>query len=113
MIPAWVGNNTFGRMKSIIFNARVGNNVAIGISSIITGGVTIPDNKYVPLGSIITKQNQADLLLERIGSPYEKTNKVVIDVNTNLSKEYQKLSTSTLTQQKEIDMEKMIIAENQ
>ena len=47
-----------------------------------------------PLGSVITKQNQADSLLERMGSPYEKTNKVVIDVNTDLSKEYQKLITS-------------------
>jgi carbonic anhydrase len=31
--PAWIGNNTFLGMKSIVFNAKVGNNVAVGISS--------------------------------------------------------------------------------
>ena len=40
--PAWVGNNTFVGMKSIIFDAKVGNNVAIGISSTISNGVSIP-----------------------------------------------------------------------
>ncbi|MER5174437.1 MAG: hypothetical protein ABJB76_00980 [Candidatus Nitrosocosmicus sp.] len=64
--------------------------------------MTIPDNKYVPLDSVITKQNQADSLPERIGSPYEKTNNAVIDVNTNLSKEYQKIITITLARQREI-----------
>jgi carbonic anhydrase len=36
----WIGNNnTFFGMKSIVFNAKYGNNVAIGISSTITNGV--------------------------------------------------------------------------
>jgi carbonic anhydrase/acetyltransferase-like protein (isoleucine patch superfamily) len=35
---AWIGNNnTFFGMKSIVFNAKDGNNVAIGISSITNG----------------------------------------------------------------------------
>jgi carbonic anhydrase/acetyltransferase-like protein (isoleucine patch superfamily) len=45
---AWIGNNTFFGMKSIVFNAKVGNNVAIGISSTIANGVFIHDNKFVP-----------------------------------------------------------------
>ena len=48
--PAWIGNDTFVGMKSLIFNAKVGSNVAIGVSSTITGGVVIPDNKFVPQG---------------------------------------------------------------
>lgn len=52
--PAWIGNNTFVGMKSLIFNAKVGDNVAIGVSSTITGEVEIPDNKFVPPGSVIT-----------------------------------------------------------
>ncbi|MER5174438.1 MAG: hypothetical protein ABJB76_00985 [Candidatus Nitrosocosmicus sp.] len=36
--PAWVGNYTFIGMKSIIFNAKVENNVVIGTSSTMTGG---------------------------------------------------------------------------
>ena len=46
--PAWVGNNTFVGMDSIIIDAKVGNNVAIGISSTISNGVSIPHNKFVP-----------------------------------------------------------------
>jgi carbonic anhydrase/acetyltransferase-like protein (isoleucine patch superfamily) len=107
--PAWIGNNTFIGMKSIVFNAKVGNNVAVGISSTITGGVQIPDNKYVPPGSTITNQSQADSLPDRIGSPYEKTNKAVIDVNTHLAQEYQKLGMEKLAQQREDKMEQMMI----
>src|SRR5689334_2672467 len=110
--PAWVGNNTFVGMKSLIFNAKVGNNVAIGISSTITGGVSIPDNKYIPPGSVISNQSQADSLPQRVGSPYEKTNKAVVDVNTHLAAEYSKLGMEKLVQQRESDMEQKMISTN-
>ena len=86
--PAWVGNDTFIGMQSQIFNAKVGNNVAIGVKSLITGGVSIPDGSYIAPGSVITKQSQADALPQRIGSPYEKTNKAVVHVNTSLADGY-------------------------
>lgn len=107
--PAWIGNNTFIGMKSIVFNAKVGNNVAVGISSTITDGVQIPDNKFVPPGSTITNQSQADSLPNRIGSTYEKTNKAVVDVNTHLAQEYQRLGMEKLAQQREDKMEQMMI----
>jgi carbonic anhydrase/acetyltransferase-like protein (isoleucine patch superfamily) len=86
--PAYVGNDTFVGMKSLIFNAKVGNRVAIGVSSTVTDGVTIPDNKFVPPGSIITTQAQADALPARVGSPYEKINSFVLHVNQELAKGY-------------------------
>ncbi len=86
--PAWVGDDTFIGMQSQIFNAKVGSNVAIGVKSLITGGVTIPDGKYVPPGSVITTQAQADKLPNRIGSPYQNTNKAVVHVNTSLADGY-------------------------
>ena len=72
--PAYIGNDTFVGMESLVFNAKIGNNVVIGVSSTITGGVEVPDNKYVPPGSIITTQEQVDNLPSRIGSPYENIN---------------------------------------
>ena len=75
--PAYIGNDTFVGMKSLIFNAKVGKRVAIGVSSTVTDGVTIPDNKFVPPGSLITTQAQADALPARVGSPYEKINSFV------------------------------------
>ncbi len=86
--PAYVGNDTFVGMKSLIFNAKVGKRVAIGVSSTVTDGVTIPDNKFVPPGSIITTQAQADALPARVGSPYENINSFLLDVNQELAKGY-------------------------
>ncbi|HMH09590.1 MAG TPA: hypothetical protein VK553_02695 [Candidatus Nitrosopolaris rasttigaisensis] len=86
--PAYVGNDTFVGMKSLIFNAKVGNRVAIGVSSTVTDGVTIPDNKFVPPGSIITTEAQADALPARVASPYEKINSFVLHVNQELAKGY-------------------------
>jgi carbonic anhydrase len=86
--PAFVGNDTFVGMKSMIFNAKIGDRVAIGVSSTITNGVTIADDKFVPPGSIITTQTQADALPKRIGSPYETINNGVLHVNQELAKGY-------------------------
>jgi carbonic anhydrase len=86
--PAYIGNDTFVGMKSLIFNAKIGKRVAIGVSSTITDGVTIPDNKFVPPGTIVTTQAQADALPARIGSPYEAINNAVLHVNQELAKGY-------------------------
>jgi carbonic anhydrase len=86
--PAYIGNDTFVGMKSLIFNAKIGKRVAVGVSSAITDGVTIPDNKFVPPGTIITTQAQADALPPRIGSPYEAINSAVLHVNQELAKGY-------------------------
>ena len=48
--PAYIGNDTFVGMKSLIFNAKIGNRVAIGVSSTVTNDVTIPNDKFVHLG---------------------------------------------------------------
>jgi carbonic anhydrase/acetyltransferase-like protein (isoleucine patch superfamily) len=86
--PAYIGNDTFVGMKSFVFNAKIGKRVAIGVSSIITDGVIIPDNKFVPPGSLITTQAQADALPSRVGSPYEAINSAVLHVNQELAKGY-------------------------
>jgi carbonic anhydrase len=85
---AYIGNDTFVGMKSFVFNAKIGKRVAIGVSSTITNGVIIPDNKFVPPGTIITTQAQADALPSRIGSPYEAINSAVLHVNQELAKGY-------------------------
>ncbi len=86
--PVYIENDTFVGMNSFIFNAKVGNRVAIGVSSTITNGVTIPDNKFVPPGTIVTTQAQADALPSRVGSPYEAINSAVLHVNQELAKGY-------------------------
>jgi carbon dioxide concentrating mechanism protein CcmM len=93
-------------MKSIVSNAKVGNNVSLGVSSTITGGVTIPDNKYVPPGSVIVTQTEADQLPSRIGSPLEKINDAVIYVNEALAEGYNQEDLERLVKNRESEMEK-------
>jgi carbon dioxide concentrating mechanism protein CcmM len=103
--PAWIGNDTFVGMKSLIFDAKVGSNVAIGVSSTITGGVVIADNKFVAPGSVIVTQQQADALPSRIGSPYENINKAVIHVNENLADAYNHQDIEKIKYYREVLME--------
>ena len=108
--PAYVGNDTFVGMKSLIFNAKIGNRVAIGVSSTVTNGVTIPDDKLVPPGTIVTTQAQADALPARVGSPYEEINKAVIHVNQELAKGYsaQKIQELAMEMEAELEDEEML-----
>jgi carbonic anhydrase/acetyltransferase-like protein (isoleucine patch superfamily) len=111
--PAWIGNDTFIGMKSLVFDAKVGNNVAIGVGSVITGGVVIDDDRYVPPGSVITTQEQADLLPPRVGSDYEKINKAVINVNEQiaeglLAKAYDKELTKLIEERESLVEENML-----
>lgn len=89
--PAYVGNNTFVGMESLVFDAKLGNNVAVGVASTITGGVEVADDKFVPPGSVITTQEQADALPERAGTDYENINSAVVHVNEKLAKGYGEL----------------------
>jgi len=104
--PAWIGNNSFVGMEAMIFNAKIGNNVAVGVSATITGGVEIPDGKFVPPGKVITTQAEADALPDRIGSPYENTNHAVLNVNQQLAEGYDKIDLEKMILERERMMEK-------
>jgi carbonic anhydrase len=108
--PAYIGNDTFVGMKSLIFYAKIGNRVAIGVSSTVTNGVTIPDDKFVPPGTIVATQAQADALPARVGSPYEEINKAVIHVNQELAKGYnaQKIQELAMEMEAELEDEEML-----
>ncbi|MBE9028289.1 ribulose bisphosphate carboxylase small subunit [filamentous cyanobacterium LEGE 11480] len=59
--PVYVGDDCFIGFRSTIFNARVGNSCIIMMHCLIQD-VEIPPGKFVPSGSIITNQQQADAL---------------------------------------------------
>jgi carbon dioxide concentrating mechanism protein CcmM len=107
--PAYIGNDTFVGMESLVFNAKIGYNVAIGVSSTITGGVEIPDNKFVPVGSTITTQEQVDKLPNRIGSDYENINKEVVHVNEKLAEGYKELDIEKIIGEREKVMEQNML----
>jgi len=108
--PAYFGNDTFVGMQSLIFNAKIGKRMTVGVSSTITDGVTTPDNKFVPPGTIITTQAQADALPSRVGSPYEKINSAVLHVNQELTKGYnaQTIQKLAIEIEAELEQEEML-----
>jgi carbon dioxide concentrating mechanism protein CcmM len=59
--PAYVGDRCFIGFRSTVFNARIGDGCIVMMHTLIQD-VEIPPGKYVPSGSIITTQAQADRL---------------------------------------------------
>jgi carbon dioxide concentrating mechanism protein CcmM len=59
--PAYVGNDCFIGFRSTVFNARIEDRCIVMMHTLIQD-VVIPSGKFVPSGSVITSQQQADRL---------------------------------------------------
>ncbi len=59
--PAYIGDRCFIGFRSTVFNARLGDDCIVMMHCLIQD-VEIPPGKYVPSGSIIMSQQQADRL---------------------------------------------------
>ena len=90
--PAYIGNDVFVGMQAFVFKARVGNHVVIEPTAKVIG-VTIPDGRYVPAGTVLTKQEEADKLpVIDDNYVFAKLNEGVLDVNIQLAEGYKKAS---------------------
>jgi carbonic anhydrase/acetyltransferase-like protein (isoleucine patch superfamily) len=88
--PAVVKDDTFVGMKALVFKSTVGEKCVIE-PGVILMGVTIPDNRCVPAGSVVTTQEDADNMPEITDDyPLKDLNKGVVHVNTSLAKGYLK-----------------------
>jgi carbonic anhydrase/acetyltransferase-like protein (isoleucine patch superfamily) len=86
--PAVVLDDTFVGMKSLVFKSFVGKNCVIEPGCILMG-VTIAAGRYVPAGSVVKTQEQADKLpVVTEDYPFRTLNKGVVHVNTALAKGY-------------------------
>lgn len=61
--PAYVGDDCFIGFRSTVFNSRIGDGCIVMMHALIQD-VEIPPGRYVPSGSVITTQQQADRLPE-------------------------------------------------
>lgn len=88
--PAVVLDDSFVGMQSLVFKSFVNKRCVVEPGCILMG-VTIPEGRYVPAGSVIKTQEQADAL-PVIGEDYpmKDLNKGVVHVNTSLAKAYLK-----------------------
>ena len=86
--PAAVMDDTFVGMKSLVFRSSVGKQCVLE-PGVILMGVSVPDGRYVPAGSVIRTQEQADQLPKITDDyPMKSLNKGVVHVNTALAKGY-------------------------
>ena len=103
--PAWIGNGSFVGMDAMIFNAKIGNHIVVGVSATIIDGVEIPDGKFVPPEKLTTTQAEDDTLPDLIGSPYENTNHTVLHVNQQLAEGYNQIDLEKIIHERERMME--------
>ena len=89
--PAAVGDHTFVGMQALVFKAVVGKNVVIEPGAKIIG-VTIAEGRYVPAGSVVVTQAQADALPEITPDyPFATLNDGVLHVNEAFADAYLEL----------------------
>ncbi len=90
--PAVVMDDTFVGMKSLVFKSFVGKKCVIE-PGVILMGIKVPDGRYVPAGSVVKTQEQADQLpVITENYPFKILNKGVVHVNTALAREYLKVN---------------------
>lgn len=88
--PAYVGDDTFIGMKVLVFRARVEKRCVVEPGCILMG-VTVHEGRYVPAGTTLTKQEDADNLpLITDSYPLKDLNSGVVNVNTALAEGYSK-----------------------
>jgi carbonic anhydrase/acetyltransferase-like protein (isoleucine patch superfamily) len=86
--PAVVMDDTFVGMKTLVFRSIVGKGCVLE-PGVILMGVTVPDGRYVPAGTVVRNQEQADALPAVTDDyPLKNLNKGVVHVNTALAKGY-------------------------
>ncbi len=86
--PAVVMDETFVGMQSLVFRSFVGRQCVVEPGSIIMG-VSVADGRYVPAGSVVKTQEQADALPAITDDyPMKDLNKGVVHVNTALARGY-------------------------
>jgi len=86
--PSIVGNKTFVGFNAIVFNAIVEDGCYIDTTAVVTGGVRLHANTYVPIGAIIDTQNKANAL-GRVPTSREEFAKEVVEVNNEFPSAYE------------------------
>jgi len=86
--PAVILDDTFVGMKTLVFKSYVGSHCVIE-PGVLLMGVRVADGRYVPAGSVVKTQEQADALpVITEDYPMKDMNKGVLHVNKALAKGY-------------------------
>jgi carbonic anhydrase/acetyltransferase-like protein (isoleucine patch superfamily) len=86
--PASVGNESFIGMNSLVFKSRIGTGCVVEPGCMLLG-VTVPDGCYVPAGTVLKNQADADRLpIITAGYAFKDLNRSAVHVNVTLADSY-------------------------
>ncbi len=86
--PALIGDRVFVGMQALVFRAEIGEGAVIEPGAKVIG-VKVAPGRYVPAGSVITTQAQADALPTITPDyPYRAINDDMVHINTQLADGY-------------------------
>lgn len=86
--PCVVGDETFVGMNAFVFQAEVGRRCVIEPGAIVMGA-TVASGRYVPAGTAVRTQADADQLPRITGDyPFARLNEGVVHVNVQLARAY-------------------------
>jgi carbonic anhydrase/acetyltransferase-like protein (isoleucine patch superfamily) len=88
--PAYVGDGCFIGMQSFLFRSRIGKGCVVEPKCLLMG-VHVPEGRYVPAGSLVKEQKEADALpVIDDKYPLKELNSGVVRVNIELAEGYLK-----------------------
>jgi carbonic anhydrase len=95
--PAKIGTDTFIGMQALVFRAEIGCNCVIEPKALVMG-VYVPSGRYVPAGSVIRNQEDANNL-PVITPDYslQGLNHAVVHVNVQLASGYRQKALETIS----------------
>lgn len=85
--PSIIGDRVFVGFNAVVFNAIVEDGCYIDTTAVITGGIRLRANTYVPIGAVIDTQEKADNL-KKVLTSKEEFAKEVVQVNNEFSLSY-------------------------
>lgn len=92
--PCQLEDDVFVGFNAIVFNAIVGSGCYISFGALVTGGIFVPDHRFVPPYAIIDTQEKADAL-NPVPQSQEDFAREVIHVNTEFPGAYSLMFGST------------------
>jgi SulP family sulfate permease len=93
--PCYIGDDTFIGFKAVVHDSVVGARCFVGIGAVVVG-VEIPDERFVPHGTIVDSQSKVDSL-PAVDAAQRHFNEDVVDVNRGLAAAYRRLHAPTST----------------
>ncbi|MFD1039088.1 carbonate dehydratase [Virgibacillus byunsanensis] len=85
--PLFIGRNTFVGQHANIYDAVIGRNCVVMHGATVTNRVTIADNRFVPPGYSVWKQEDADQL-PMVPEEHKNLNQEIVDHYYRLGKSY-------------------------